>query len=99
VLLLFSQPSYDRILLDAARRSLGRAQEGDFEIAVVVAQMATEIVTEQRFRAVLQQRLVPELDEVLGDLLSRLTCNERVRKVYELLSVIASAKQRSGKPL
>jgi hypothetical protein len=87
LLFLFHQPSYDRILLDAARRSLGTAKQGDFEIAVVTAHMAAEIVTEQTFTALLQHRRVADLDPVLRDLLPSYSLgNEKVQAVYEALS-------------
>lgn len=87
LLLLLQGPSYDRVLLDAARSAVERGGPADFAIAVVTAHMAAEIVTEQTFGALLEHRRVGELDAALGDLLPSYSLgNEKVQAVYEALS-------------
>jgi hypothetical protein len=88
LLLLFNQtPPYDRVLLEAAGSAIERGQGGDYAIAVVSAQMAVEIVTEQTIGALLKHRGVPELDEPLEVLISSYSlANDRLRSMYEALS-------------
>jgi hypothetical protein len=88
LLLLFNQgPPYESILLTAANGAIERGGGGDYAIAVVTAQMAAEIVTEQTMRVLLRHRGVEELDEPLEGLLSSYSlANDRLRSVYEALS-------------
>jgi len=80
LLLLFNQPPYYRVLLNTAQRLIAQNEP---EIAVVTAQMACEIYTEQMFTAMFKKRGVDFLEEAIDELLPNYNLgNEKVRKIY-----------------
>jgi hypothetical protein len=86
-LLLFRVVPYEEALLMAARSAVERGDDGDYEVAVVISQMAAEIASEQVMTAYLGRKQVPELAEALaGFVTSYSLANKRVLKLYNALT-------------
>jgi len=78
------RPSYHQVLLDTAQRLIA---EDKPEIAVVTAQMACEIFTEQVVTAILEKKDVAFLEEAISALLPNYNLgHEKVLKFYVALS-------------
>jgi HEPN domain-containing protein len=77
-------PPYHRFLLDTAQRLF---ESGHYAPAIVTAQMACEIATEQAISAAYRRRGIEDLDEPIGDLFQSLNLgNERLRRLYVALT-------------
>ena len=86
LLLLLRTPAYEEVLLEMARSAIARGNDGDYEVAVVTAQMAAEISSEQSIGTYLARKNVPELEEPLAGLFpSYSLANDRVLKLYTAL--------------
>ena len=84
LLLLFNSPDYHDELIDIARQLIGL---GHYQVAVVTAQMACEVCTEQAFAAILRKKNLAHLDDALkGMMRSRNLDDLRFRKLYEATS-------------
>lgn len=87
LLMLGMLTPYELALLEVARNSISRGGNGDYEVAVVTAQMAAEIASEQVITAYLERKQVPELVEPLAGLASSYSLsNDRVLKLYNALT-------------
>ena len=79
LLLLLRTPAYEQVLLEMARSAIARGNDGDYEVAVVTAQMAAEISSEQSIGTYLARKNVPELEEPLAGLFPSYQPCERPR--------------------
>ena len=75
---------YHKVLLQSARRWIA---ESEFNVAIIVSQMAREVLTEQIFDTIMQKKNVTWLKEPIDDLLPNYNIgNYKVRKLYVALT-------------
>lgn len=82
-------PQWDhyQVFLQTAKDLTARGKPGDFEMAVVAAQMACEIYTEQAFDLILDKKKLTFLKDPVGRLVETYSLtNGKVRKLYVSLT-------------